>query len=77
MYMFQLTATTYYIKIVYTEFIPMSNYTDILKQTTTYLSTVKSSIYTNAMIGLFHLISVPPLSRIHVFNSYTPEEFQA
>ena len=28
-------------------------------------------------IGLFHLISVPPLSRIHVFHSYTPEEFQA
>jgi hypothetical protein len=28
--------------------------------------------------GLFHLISVPPpLSRIHVFHSYTPEEFQA
>jgi hypothetical protein len=26
--------------------------------------------------GLFHLISVPPLSRIHVFHSYTPEEFQ-
>ena len=32
---------------------PMSNYTDILKQTTTYLSTVKSSIYKNAMIETF------------------------
>jgi hypothetical protein len=29
------------------------------------------------MIGLFHLISVHPLSRIHVFHGYTPEEFQA
>jgi hypothetical protein len=28
-------------------------------------------------IGLFHLISVHPLSRIHVFHGYTPEEFQA
>jgi hypothetical protein len=27
--------------------------------------------------GLFHLISVHPLSRIHVFHGYTPEEFQA
>ena len=28
-------------------------------------------------IGLFHLISVHPLSRIDVFHGYTPEEFQA
>jgi hypothetical protein len=27
--------------------------------------------------GPFHLISVHPLSRIHVFHGYTPEEFQA
>jgi hypothetical protein len=27
--------------------------------------------------GLFHLISVHPLSRIHVFHGHTPEEFQA
>jgi hypothetical protein len=27
--------------------------------------------------GLFHLISVHPLSRIHVFHGYTHEEFQA